>query len=138
MTRRDVVIAQVGAGSENVAVGKNIFQLNVAGHNITPYILVIMAATLAVVAYLFYPYAEPLWNPWPMTGDFNIAVAGFGALDGNGQMQESDFGDTLSASVFSQINDEYKAIKASGAFAGNVQVWHDSVGATRERTSALA
>ncbi len=102
LTRRDVVIAQVGEGSENIAVGKNIFQINVGGHNITPYILIIMLAALTGVAYLFYPYVEPNWNPWPMTGDFNLAVADFGVLEPDGQMRTSDFGDTLSASVFSQ------------------------------------
>ena len=75
---RDVSIANVEEGAENVAVGKNIFQINVGGRNITPYLLVIMLAALVLVGIFVYPSVEPLWNPSKMGGDTNIAVADFG------------------------------------------------------------
>ncbi|MEM7532043.1 MAG: hypothetical protein AAF639_07705 [Chloroflexota bacterium] len=129
---QDVVIAQVDEGAENVAVGKNIFQINVAGRNITPYIVVIMLATLVVVSYLVYPTVEPIWNPWPMEGDFNIAVADFGVLDmtgeGQSRMRRSDFGSQLSASIYGQMTDAYNLLKDEGGFELNVLLWHDSLG----------
>ncbi len=123
---RDVIIADVGEGSENVAVGKNIFQINVGGRNITPYLLVIMLAALVLVVIFVYPSIEPLWNPTKMGGDTNIAVADFGLMNENGAIKRSDFGGTLSESVFNQLLDEYQLVEAEGGLDGNVAIWHDS------------
>ena len=124
---RDVIIANVEDGAENVAVGKNIFQINVGGHNITPYLLVIMLAALVLVGYFFYPNVEPLWNPSQMGGTTNIAVTNFGLMNANGSVSPSDFGETLSESVFRQLMDEYALIEAEDAFDGDVTIWHDNM-----------
>ncbi len=88
----------------------------------------ILAVVLAIGAYLVYPAAEPLWNPWPMTGDFNIAVADFGLLQPDGSMATSEFGSSLSASVFEQMQAEYRRVEELDVFDGNVQIWHDTLG----------
>ncbi|MEZ4735337.1 MAG: hypothetical protein R3E79_50235 [Caldilineaceae bacterium] len=128
LSARDIIIGQVEKGATNVIIGKNIFQINVAGHNITPYLLVIMVAALIGVGYLVYPQVDYRWNPWPMTGDFDVAVADFGLLDAQGRMHHSEFGETLSASVFHQLQEAYQAVKQQGGFDLNVLIWHDSLG----------
>ena len=80
--QRDVIVAQVGEGAENVAVGKNIFQINVGGHNITPYLLALIGVTLVVVGFLTWPLVEPTLYPARMASGFNIAVADVGLLRG--------------------------------------------------------
>lgn len=124
---RDVVITQVGEGSKNVAAGKNIFQINVGGHNITPYILVIMVALLVMAGYLFYPFVEPLWNPSQMEGSFKIAVADFGQLEG-GQVKPSRLGADLSKGVATELQEQYDAIKGANSLIDEVVIWHDSQG----------
>jgi tetratricopeptide (TPR) repeat protein len=123
---RDVIIANVEDGAENVAVGKNIFQINVGGHNITPYLLVIMLAVLVLVGYFFYPRVEPLWNPSRMGGTNSIAIANFGLMKPNGSIGRSDFGEVLSELVFDQLREEYAQIEDEGVFDGNVSIWHDN------------
>ena len=123
---RDVIIANVEDGSENIAVGKNIFQINVGGHNITPYLLVIMLAVLVVVGYLLYPNVEPLWNPSKMSGTNSIAIANFGLMKPDGSIVPSDFGEVLSELVFDQLSEEYAQIEDEGLFDGNVSIWHDN------------
>lgn len=136
LARRDVIIAQVGQGSRNVAVGKNIFQLNVGGRNITPYVLVIALAVLVIAGYFLYPLAEPLWNPWQMRGSLNIAVADFGLL-ADGRMEPSSLGADLSAAMYEELVTQYEAIKKSAEAdgrrtpVGNVLVWHDTMPSAR-------
>lgn len=132
LAKRDVVIAQVGEGSQNVAVGKNIFQLNVGGRNITPYVLVIALAVLVIAGYFLYPLVEPMWNPWQMRGSLNIAVADFGLLQ-NGQMKSSALGSDLSAAMYEELTTQYEGIRsASPGEAGrtpvsDVLIWHDTM-----------
>ena len=136
LARRDVVIAQVGEGSQNVAVGKNIFQLNVGGHNITPYVLVIALAVLVIAGYFLYPLAEPLWNPWQMRGSLNIAVADFGILS-NGRINPSALGSDLSTAMYEELAVQYETIKGAASSAGDktpisdVLLWHDTMPAAR-------
>ncbi len=122
---RDVIIANIGDDAENIAVGKNIFQINVGGHNITPYLLVIMLAVLVLVGYFFYPSVEPLWNPSKMSGTNSIAIANFGLVKPDGSIGRSDFGEILSELVFDQLREEYAQIEGEDVFDGNVSIWHD-------------
>jgi len=136
VARRDVVIAQVGEGSQNVAVGKNIFQLNVGGRNITPYVLMIALTLLVIVGYFLYPLAEPLWNPWQMRGSLNIAVADFGILS-DGQVKSSALGSDLSAAMYEELSTQYDGIKSAASTEvsktpiSDVLIWHDTMPAAR-------
>ena len=130
--QRDVIVAQVGEGAENVAVGKNIFQINVGGHNITPYLLALIGVTLVVVGFLTWPLVEPTLYPARMASGFNIAVADVGLLRGDGSMAPSDFGDAISQSMFATIDGAYAdALAADAPIAQQVLVWHDSLGRAR-------
>ena len=124
LTRRDVIIAQVEQGAENVAVGKNIFQLNVGGRNITPYVLVTMLAALLVAAFIVVPRLEYLWNPSQMPGAFNIAVAQFGEMDAGGSVSRSADGAFLSRQVYDALTSEYAANRAQIG-ATQVAIWYD-------------
>ncbi len=132
----DVVIAEVGAGAQNVAVGKNIFQLNVGGRNITPYVLLIALAVLVIAGYFLYPLAEPLWNPWQMRGSLNIAVADFGLLS-DGRINPSALGADLSAAMYEELAVQYAEAKAATSAESrktpisDVLIWHDTMPAAR-------
>lgn len=86
------------------------------------------AVVLLALWALTYWLILPRWFPTQMTGDFRIAVAGIGLLGADGRMRQSDFGDDLSLSVYQQLEDEYQAAEESGAFEGDVNTWHDSLG----------
>jgi hypothetical protein len=127
---RYVVINQVGANAQNVAVGKNIFQINIGGRNLTVPVLTAVLALLFVAGYLLYPSVEYLWNPSQMSGGFKIAVADFGLVDGSGRVQRSSFASMLSKAVFDKLESEYRENypQLLGKTASSVQIWHDSQG----------
>jgi len=126
---RDVIIAQVGDGSKNIAVGKYIFQVNVGGRNLAIPLVWIAIALAVIVAVLTYPVVEPILFPGKMTGGFKIAVAEFGELDAQGNVQSSSFGSMLSHSVYDQLVGEYEEHYPDllGDNAVSVQVWHDGL-----------
>lgn len=124
--KRDVIIAQIGDDAENIAVGKNIWQINVAGRNLTLPILIATACLLAIVGYFLYRQYEYVWNPTQMTGTFNIAVAEFGEVNTNGSVGGSEHGASLSETVFESIQREYADHPTLNP--EDVTIWHDSLG----------
>lgn len=133
-TRGDVIAANVGAGAENVAVGKFIFQNNVRiGTVVLPvrFALALVLALLVVVAvgaYAAWLYFVPAEMPNKPDAT-NIAVAEFGQLDSKGQVQHSDDGAQLSRWMFDTLRPELKALPNSD----NYTVWHDSMPFTEKR-----
>ncbi len=91
-------------------------------------LLAILLVVLAIAGALAYPALEPLWNVWPMKGDFNIAVAEIGALQADGAMLPSEFGAQISAALYRTLDDAYRQAKEAGIFDRNVLIWHDSLG----------
>ena len=91
-------------------------------------LLAILLVVLAIAGALAYPALEPLWNVWPMKGDFNIAVAEIGALQADGSMLPSEFGAQISAALYRTLDDAYTQAKEAGIFDRNVLIWHDSLG----------
>lgn len=91
-------------------------------------LLAILLVVLAIAGALAYPALEPLWNVWPMKGDFNIAVAEIGALQADGAMLPSEFGAQISAALYRTLDDAYTQAKEAGIFDRNVLIWHDSLG----------
>ena len=63
-------------------------------------LLALAVIIFGIAGSLAYPTLEPLWNVWPMTGNFNIAVADIGALQPDGSMRHSEFGDQISATLY--------------------------------------
>ncbi len=123
-SKRDVVIAQVGDHAENVAVGKNIWQINIGGRNLTLPIFVATACLLAIVGYFLFRQFEYLWNPTQMTGVFNIAVAELGEVSASGDIRESLHGAALSEVVFNSIRRQYD--EHPSLDPEDVVIWHDS------------
>jgi tetratricopeptide (TPR) repeat protein len=91
-------------------------------------LLAILLMVLAIGGALAYPTLEPLWNVWPMTGGFNIAVAEIGVLQPDGSMAPSEFGEQISASLYRTLDDAYQQARTSGAFDRDLLIWHDTLG----------
>lgn len=90
-------------------------------------LLAIFVIVLAIGGALAYPTLEPLWNVWPMTGGFNIAVADIGVLQPDGAMHSSEFGRQISTTLYRTLDDAYRQAQATG-FDRNVLIWHDTLG----------
>lgn len=87
----------------------------------------ILLVVLAIGGALAYPTLEPLWNVWPMTGGFNIAVADIGVLQPDGSMRSSEFGRQISTTLYRTLVDAYRQAQATG-FDRDVLLWHDTLG----------
>ena len=93
------------------------------------YAILTAASLLGLIAlYLLYPYAEPLWNQWDMTGDFNIAVVDFGIRSADGRIQSNEFAAGLSTSIATQLENAYQTVKEEEDFPLHVLVWHNGRG----------
>lgn len=90
-------------------------------------LLAILLVVLAIGGALAYPALEPLWNVWPMTGGFNIAVADIGVLQPDGSMHRSEFGRQISTTLYRTLVDAYRQAQATG-FDRDVLIWHDTLG----------
>lgn len=124
--KRDVIIAQVGDDAENIAVGKNIWQINIAGRNLTIPVFIATACLLSIVGYFLFRQYEYLWNPSQMTGTFRIAVAEFGEVKKNGKVGYSEHGESLSKTVFDSIQQQYEEHPTIDS--NDITIWHDSLG----------
>lgn len=120
---RDVIIAQIGDNAQNVAVGKYIFQLNIAGRNLAIPIIWIALALLFFVGLTMAYLTQGYWNPTQMRGSLNVAIADFGVL-ANGQVTKSSIGADLSRAVFEQLASEIKQAATPGQV---ITLWHDSL-----------
>jgi tetratricopeptide (TPR) repeat protein len=81
-------------------------------------------AVLAVAGYFLYPRPIPV-----MTGDLNVMVAEFGALDAQGKAVQSAEARGLADSLFSTLSSELpglNAASAGGAQPLQIQVWGPS------------
>jgi len=127
---RDVIIADVDKGAENVAIGKYIFQFNVGGRNLAIPVVWIAIALLLIIVILLYPrWLEPIFSPSQMAGPFKIAIANFGETDANGRVRSSQLGNELSRAVFEKLSEEYRIFTPQLVSGENpVPIWHDSLG----------
>lgn len=134
---RDVIIGQVGAGATNVVIGKNNIQVNIAGHNLTLPIYAIALVLVMILGFLLYPLLEPTWWPSQMTGTYRIAVANFGEVGTNGQVQATERGKVISKWFFDNLAGEYASTPLDVAqdVAKTIQVWHDLDPATEKNVT---
>ena len=100
-------------------------------------LVAIAVVVLGIAGSLAYPSLEPLWNVWPMTGNFNIAVAGIGVLQPDGSMAAAEFGDLISTNLYQTLDDSYTRARAAGSFDRNVLIWHDSLGRAQGKNITL-
>lgn len=100
-------------------------------------LLALAIIVFGIAGSLAYPTLEPLWNVWPMTGNFNIAVADIGVIQPDGSMRHTEFGDHISATLYQALDDAYVHAKATGEFDRDVLIWHDSLGRGEGKNAAL-
>ena len=91
-------------------------------------LVAIAVVVLGIAGSLAWPVLEPLWNVWPMKGNFNIAVADIGVIQPGGAMRASAFGEQISAELYHSLDDAYTKALEAGTFDRNVLIWHDSLG----------
>ena len=100
-------------------------------------LVAIAVVVLGIAGSLAWPMLEPLWNVWPMTGNFNIAVADIGVIQPGGAMRESAFGEQISAELYHSLDDAYTQAIEAGTFDRNVLIWHDSLGRAEGKNITL-
>ncbi len=101
-------------------------------------LVAIAVVVLGIAGSLAWPMLEPLWNVWPMTGNFNIAVADIGVIQPDGAMRTSAFGEQISAELYHSLDDAYTKALEAGTFDRNVLIWHDSLGRADGKNIALS
>jgi tetratricopeptide (TPR) repeat protein len=98
-------------------------------------IIIAAAAVLTLVvltATQFETIVHLVRGPGPMTGEFNVAIAAFGQIDAQGQVQSSPDGDILSKTIGATIGREL-----AGLPNVNAQVRSDGVALVRERDPSI-
>lgn len=129
--RADVIAGNVGAGSRNVVVGKNIIQIGAL--DISWWAIALILALLAGTA-LAAVFA--VRGPTRMQGRFNIAVASFAVEGADGGVGRSADGAQLSRWVFDAIRNQQARYQAGGVGStDSATVWHDSLPWTQQGRS---
>ncbi len=121
----DTIAAQIGEDARNIVVGKNVIQIGTL--QIPLFLALLIAGGLVVIAISVgaLAFGRYFAKPLRMTGQFNIAVADFGELAANDQVQATDNGHLLSAWVYATLKGEYAKNPDLGKL-GEVQIWQDS------------
>lgn len=105
------------AGDRAIQIGQ-VFG-NVVLQLVSPTVALAIIAALAIAAVgSFYVYRRAQKPPW-LTGDFNIAVAEFGALDAQGRVGESADAYALAQSVHEFLDNELKLLTEGIESAGD-------------------
>lgn len=123
---RDVIIVSVEEGASNVAAGKYILQINVAGRNLAIPVIWIALSMVIVVTLLLYPIVKPLFRPAKMQGGtLRVAVADFGEVLPNGQVRHSQRGALLSTWLYDELRRTIAA-EPDNLFVQGINIWHNT------------
>lgn len=121
----DVIAADVGAGAQHVAVGKNIVQIGSLAVPLVPLLLLCVIAAAGLASFLWWAYRP---GPQRMAGAFNVAVADFGVLDERGQPVRSEVGRRLSTWVYTELTRRQdEAERTTSGIGANVWFWYDGL-----------
>lgn len=120
----DVIAGSVGEGAAGVIIGKGNIQIGTLAVPVLPFLLMLVLA-LVVTGTI----AVRSLGPATMAGNFNVAVAEFGEVDGSGRVHRSELGQSLSAWVYSELQTELEPLREEF----QVQIWHDSMDITEKR-----
>jgi tetratricopeptide (TPR) repeat protein len=85
-------------------------------------IVIAVLAIVALAALVAFQVFRPR-GPAQMTGEFNVAVAQFGQVGADGEVQSSEDSQRLSQWLFERLEVEYESLSPELV----VQVWHDSL-----------
>ncbi len=129
--RGDIIAANIGAGAQDVAVGKFIFQHNVRiGTLVLPARLVLaLVAVVLIGAVATWFVVVP--DQMPPSNSFNVAVAEFGEELAPGQVRSSKNGADVSLWTFGELRKESKNLPEGF----NVTAWHDSMSLLEKRAT---
>lgn len=121
----DVIIANVGAGAQDVVVGKNILRI---GTLVIPALPAVIALILTLVSAAggLWLYLVPATMP---DGYVNIAIANFGMVGADGRIRTSKDSDLIGRTLFATVRDEVQRLAPD--YRG--QVWHDSMNLLQKR-----
>src|SRR5262245_26167446 len=104
----DVIIANVGPGSSDVVVGKNILKIGTLVIPALPLVITLIVALVGGAAGL-WAYLVPATMP---PGTFNVAVAEFSQIDDQGHEHVTSDSALISRTLFTTIQAELQALPA--------------------------
>jgi hypothetical protein len=121
----DVIVVNVGPGASDVVVGKNILRIGTLVIPALP-LVVALIGTLAASAVGLWLYLVPAQMP---LGSFNVAVAEFSQLDGQGRERVTADSALISRTLFTTIQEELRQLPPDY----QAIVWHDSMSLLQKR-----
>src|SRR5690606_26881947 len=120
------IVVRVDEGARNVAVGKYILQVNVAGHNLALPVIWIALSMAVVVAVLLYPVVKPIFWPFKMqSGTLRVAIADFGEVGRGGRVRRSERGSLLSSWLYEELRRTIDA-EPGNTFLQGINIWHNT------------
>jgi tetratricopeptide (TPR) repeat protein len=122
-----VIIANVGAGAQDVVVGKNILRIGTLVIPALPAVVALVALVVGVALGLWFSLV-PATMP---DGYVNIAIADFGQIDADGRMRVTADSQRVGETLFATVRDEVTRLAPD--YRG--QVWHDSMSLLEKRGS---
>jgi hypothetical protein len=123
----DVIVANVGPGASDVVVGKNILRIGTLVIPALP-LVVALIGTLAGGAAGLWLYLVPAQMP---PGSFNVAVAEFSQVDGQGRERVTADSALISRTLFTTIQEELRQLQPDY----RAIVWHDSMSLLQKRAT---
>lgn len=128
---RDVIVAEIGAGAQDVIVGKNIIRI---GSLVIPALPAIIALLVALSLAAFVTW----WATVPAKMDsatFNVAIADFGQIS-QGRVAASDDGRLASRMLFTTLQAELQEKSGEETLADyRPSLWHDSMSFLEKRAT---
>ncbi len=123
----DVIVANIGQGSSDIVVGKNILKI---GTLVVPALPVVIALILALAggAAVAWMLLVPASMP---QGTFNVAIAEFSQIDSQGRERITPDSALISRTLFTTIQGELQQLPADYP----ATVWHDSMGPLQKRVA---
>jgi len=117
---RDVRDSTIITGDSNtIIIGPRLVRRQIPWRRVL--LVVVPVAAIAVAAFVLYPRPVPT-----MSGDLNVAVAEFGALDARGAAVQSAEARTLADSLYNTLSGELQTINQASASSEHhfdIQVW---------------
>ncbi|MBI5031362.1 MAG: hypothetical protein HZB51_12605 [Chloroflexi bacterium] len=119
----DTIIANVGEGARDVIVGKNVIKV---GTLVVPAVPVFVGVVILIVLVAIGGYLYFVPNKMPLD-TFNIAVADFGVMGADKQIQVTSESQSFSRMIFAALRDELIPLATNQPGLPKPLVWNDSL-----------
>jgi hypothetical protein len=123
----DVIITTIGPGASDNVVGKNIIKIGTLVVPALPAVVALLVVLVSGVVGLWL-YLVPAKMP---AGYFNVAVAEFSQVDGQGRERVTADSALISKTLFATIQGELEQLPPDY----QAVVWHDSMNLLQKRTT---